>query len=100
MIKSAISFNPQSAVSDLIHKSARGVEKELSKQFNPEKNYICLPKHDELFGICEEVNVSKVKYIITKEMEQKFPGIVFNSIPLSIPAEFSIGKKWNEMEEV
>jgi len=101
LVKSAISFEPQSSVAELIHISCRGVQvKSKLEQLNPDKNYIHLTRHDELFGVCERSQVEKVRNIVKEEMEQEFPLIKFKNTPLSIPIEFSVGENWAEMEVV
>ena len=99
LVKSAISFKPQSSIADLIHISTfeimRGFKEE---RFDSQKNYIHLTRHDEIFGVCERSLVEKVKRIVTSRMEQEFPDVEFKGTLLKIPSEFSIGENWGEME--
>ena len=102
MIRSAISFDPQSSVSDMVAIASGEVIKKLRKykNLNQRKNYIDLTKHDELKGVCEKCNVMLFKELVQEEMERPLPGIEFNNVPLSIPSEFSIGENWRDMEEI
>ena len=99
LVRSAISFDPQSSIGDMVSIACSNVI-ERFKEFNIEKNYVGLTKHDELLGICEEKNIEKVKEIVTEEMERPLPGVEFNNIPLVILSTFVIGKNWRDLEKI
>lgn len=99
MIRSAISFIPQSTVGDLTIIASWEVQKRFEIEgldFN--KNYIFNTTHDELIGCCERRNIEKVREIVQKEMEVVLPNISYRGVPLSIPSEFKIGPNWRDLE--
>ncbi|MFH1289875.1 MAG: DNA polymerase, partial [Nanoarchaeota archaeon] len=101
LVRSAISFNPQSSIGDLDTIAMCNIQKRLRESdLNPKKNYLMIQVHDSNAGVCERKNVEFVKQIVKEEMEKPIPNITYKNIPLIIPCEFCIGEDWKNLKEI
>ena len=98
LVRTAISVDPQSTVADLVIIAKRKCQEEF--KHIGRGVYIFNQVHDSIVGVCLEDDIQEVKAILVKHMEIELPSIEFKGIPLSIPAEFSIGANWRDLVEV
>lgn len=100
LVRSAISFEPQSTLGDLALISLGDIQREFGVEgLDPERNYTINLVHDSIVGVCERGNIEKVREIVVRCMEQELPGLVFKGVKLKIPAEFKIGDNWRDLHE-
>jgi uracil-DNA glycosylase family 4 len=93
LFRSAIAFEPQSTVGDIINHAFMILELWMS-----EKIQLTLQVHDEIDFICKTEDVDESLAIVRRvvEVPLKFEGV---DAPLIIPMEASIGKNWHELED-
>lgn len=95
LFRSAIAFEPQSTVADLINRAFFMLDHLLK----PLGAYPLIQCHDEIVVECPRGRESDVIHIMRPLFE--YP-MFFNGVeqPLSIPAEFGIGDNWYDLEKV
>ena len=100
LVRSAISFEPQATVADMVILAKGAVQKELIElDFDPKRNYVFNQVHDSIVGVCERKNIPATRELAKRLMEQELP-LEYKGQALIIPSDFSIGQTWGEMEEI
>ena len=93
-IRSAVAFEPQSIIGDLINRAIALAEYESPPWLNP-----VMQVHDEIDFYCEESREGEAKVLIQKWVEHP---IVVDSVdePLVIPMDMSVGLNWSDRVDI
>jgi DNA polymerase-1 len=86
--KQAYAYKPQSTVADMMHLASHNIIARL-----PDGADYLLQVHDAIYCQCFPEQEAEVRAIMKEEMERP---IIIKGKSLSIPADFHVGKNWNE----